>query len=111
MPMYEYQCEKCQKTTEVIQKFSDAPLTTCESCGGTLFKPLQRTAFHLKGGGWYADGYGSGGSKKDTGESATPASSSNSETKTTESSAAPAAASDTGSKPSGGGCCGGGGGH
>ena len=57
MPMYEYQCGGCREIFEVIQKFSDDPLTTCESCGGTLSKLLSAPSFHLTGGGWYADGY------------------------------------------------------
>ena len=57
MPMYEYQCGGCREIFEVIQKFSDDPLTTCESCGGRLSKLLSAPSFHLTGGGWYADGY------------------------------------------------------
>lgn len=127
MPMYEYECKKCHQKTEEIQKFSDAPLTTCAACGGELFRPLQRPSFQLKGGGWYADGYASakkeggnsgsdsansssksgGDSKPASDAGSTPATTSGkTETKTT----SPAPSSDSGKKPSG--CCGGGcGGH
>jgi putative FmdB family regulatory protein len=60
MPMYEYQCEKCQKVSEVIQKFSDAPLDKCPECGGKVTKLLSRTSFQLKGTGWYASDYKKG---------------------------------------------------
>ncbi|MBQ7249652.1 MAG: zinc ribbon domain-containing protein, partial [Deltaproteobacteria bacterium] len=49
MPIYEYECTQCHKHFEVRQKFSDAPLTTCESCGGEVKKLISATAFALKG--------------------------------------------------------------
>lgn len=57
MPIYEYECAKCHKTTEAIQKFSDLPLTTCPECGGSLTRLVSRTSFQLKGTGWYATDY------------------------------------------------------
>lgn len=54
MPIYEYQCEKCEGTFEAIQKFSDAPLTACRLCeDGPVKKLLSAPAFRLKGSGWY----------------------------------------------------------
>ncbi len=65
MPIYEYQCEECKEELEVIQKVSDDPIETCPSCqNNTLKKKTSMSAFHLKGGGWYKDGYGGG--KKQT---------------------------------------------
>ncbi|MCB9545578.1 MAG: zinc ribbon domain-containing protein [Myxococcales bacterium] len=59
MPIYRYQCEACSQTTDVFAKMSDPPPATCPHCGGgPLVKAVARTAFHLKGGGWYAQGYG-----------------------------------------------------
>lgn len=64
MPIYRYRCDACQQTTEVWARMSDPPPETCEACGGgPMRKAVARTAFHLKGGGWYAQGYGAGGSK------------------------------------------------
>lgn len=57
MPIYEYQCQKCGERVEVIQKFSDAPLTECAACAGEMQKILSTSAFHLKGGGWYKTDY------------------------------------------------------
>jgi leucyl-tRNA synthetase len=34
MPIYEYSCTKCGKTTEAMQKMSDPPLGECPKCGG-----------------------------------------------------------------------------
>lgn len=36
MPLYEYQCQTCEKVTEEFQSMSDAPLVICESCDGKL---------------------------------------------------------------------------
>ncbi len=62
MPIYEYICRQCGAHTEAIQKVSDTPFTTCEACGGEVYRPISRTSFQLKGGGWYKDGYASSGS-------------------------------------------------
>jgi putative FmdB family regulatory protein len=57
MPIYEYECHSCGKTLEVLQKFSDEPLTTCEACSGKLHKLISQSSFHLKGTGWYVTDY------------------------------------------------------
>ncbi len=57
MPIYEYNCDKCGNVVERIQKFSDPLLTEHEGCGGTLTKLISRSAFHLKGDGWYVTDY------------------------------------------------------
>lgn len=80
MPIYEYICEKCGDQTEVIHKFSDDPITTCEKCGGKLYRPISRTSFQLKGGGWYADLYSS--SKPDSKAKPTDSTKADSLTKT-----------------------------
>jgi len=63
MPLYEYKCESCGKTFEVIQKFADEPLKTHPECGGIVEKLFSAPAFHLKGTGWYATDYGKGNGK------------------------------------------------
>jgi putative FmdB family regulatory protein len=61
MPLYEYKCHSCGKTFEVIQKFSDEPLTTHAECGaGPVEKLLSAPAFQFKGTGWYVTDYGKG---------------------------------------------------
>ena len=50
-------------TLEVIQKINDKRLKKCTECSGPLEKLISRSAFQLKGGGWYNEGYrGQGGS-------------------------------------------------
>ena len=69
MPIYAYRCTKCGAEPEYIQKFSDPPMTKCEACGGELVKQITAAAFHLKGGGWYKDGYASTKKKDSKGSS------------------------------------------
>jgi len=66
MPIYEYECSKCGRVDEVLQKFSDKPLVKCRHCSGKLHKLISHSSFHLKGTGWYITDYAgkSAGSKK-----------------------------------------------
>ncbi len=57
MPIYEYECTKCGKMTEAIQRFSDPPLSECAHCHGRLHKLISMSTFHLKGSGWYVTDY------------------------------------------------------
>jgi putative FmdB family regulatory protein len=57
MPIYEYVCGKCGEQIEVLQKGSDEPLKRCRKCRGKLEKVISRTAFQLKGSGWYKTDY------------------------------------------------------
>lgn len=59
MPIYEYQCSDCKYTFEELQSFSDKPITDCPKCQEkNVSKLISRSAFHLKGSGWYKDHYG-----------------------------------------------------
>src|SRR5712691_7789946 len=80
MPIYEYTCKQCGNF-EIIQRITEAPLKKCPTCGSRVAKLISRSAFHLKGSGWYATDYGKNGaspSKTDDSKSTT------SETKTSE---------------------------
>lgn len=63
MPIYEYRCEKCGKTFEVIQKFSDAPVETHAECGGHVERLISTSALQFKGSGWYVTDYARKSSK------------------------------------------------
>jgi putative FmdB family regulatory protein len=75
LPLYEYQCGRCGRF-EIIQKFSDAPLSVCPTCGEEVQKLLSAPAIQFKGTGWYITDYarkssgGSDGSSKDAGKTA-----------------------------------------
>ncbi|MBU6494993.1 MAG: FmdB family transcriptional regulator [Acidobacteria bacterium] len=53
MPTYEYECQQCHRHIDAVQKFSDAPLTTCETCGGSLRKVFSGVGIAFKGSGFY----------------------------------------------------------
>ena len=53
MPTYEYACTKCGQHLEVVQSFSDDPITTCAACGGPLRKVFGNIGIVLKGSGFY----------------------------------------------------------
>jgi putative FmdB family regulatory protein len=61
VPIYEYRCEKCGHRVEVIQKFSDPPLTECPNCKGSLTKVLAPPALQFKGSGFYITDYSTKG--------------------------------------------------
>lgn len=92
MPIYEYRCSKCGKEMEIMHKVSDPTPAVCPECQaqGSLERLVSRSAFHLKGGGWYSDLYGS--SKGSAGTKDTSAST-----------PAPASATSSGSGSGGGG--------
>ena len=54
MPTYEYRCSSCKRTFEAHQSFSDAPLMTCEVCGGELKRVFHPVGIVLKGSGFYS---------------------------------------------------------
>jgi putative FmdB family regulatory protein len=109
---YEYICTACAHAWEAEQPISAAPLKACPSCGAEAAKRQVSggAGFILRGGGWYADLYGSAkpskkeessgdskkeeSSKKDDSKSASTSESkpsTTSETKTTTSEAKPQA--------------------
>jgi len=54
MPTYQYRCADCSHDLEVVQKFSDAALTECPECAGTLRKVFSAVGVVFKGPGFYA---------------------------------------------------------
>jgi putative FmdB family regulatory protein len=59
MPAYDYACRACGHHVELTHRISDPPVTTCPACGAeTLERLVSPSSFTLRGGGWYADGYG-----------------------------------------------------
>src|SRR4051794_641969 len=63
MPIYAYKCGSCGHAKDVLQKISDAPLTTCPVCGAEAFsKQVTAAGFQLKGSGWYVTDFRNGNS-------------------------------------------------
>ena len=108
MPLYEYQCGKCQHRFEKIQKFSDPGPDVCPVCGeGPVVRLPSSPAIQFKGTGWYITDYAKksgtdagktdSGDKSSSGKSETTAKSDSGGTASSESAAtpAPAATKDT----------------
>jgi putative FmdB family regulatory protein len=70
MPLYEYKCDACGATFEVIQRFSDPPVEMCRVCGAAVHKVLSAPAIQFKGTGWYVTDYPKKGST--TSETSSP---------------------------------------
>lgn len=67
MPTYQYACTACEERLEVVQRFTDDPLTECAACGGRLRKVFSPVGIVFKGSGFYRtdsrNGSGSGAGK------------------------------------------------
>jgi putative FmdB family regulatory protein len=89
MPFYEYRCEKGH-TFEVMQKMTDDPVTTCQTCDAKVQRVFHPVAVHFKGSGFYNTDYGKKGSKsaeKSTDSTATKSEKSDTKKSETKSSA------------------------
>ena len=98
MPIYAYKCGSCGHAKDVLQKISDAPLTTCPACGAESFgKQLTAAGFQLKGSGWYVTDFrgGSGGASSGTAAASTDAAKADKPAETAAKSDAPAASAGT----------------
>jgi len=101
MPIYAYRCGSCGHAKDVLQKLSDAPLSTCPACGAETFqKQITAAGFQFKGSGWYATDFKGGASATTTtggvtagAEAAAPSSESSS-----------GSSASSGSTPCGGSC-------
>jgi putative FmdB family regulatory protein len=68
MPIYAYKCAACGHAKDVLQKLSDAPLSTCPACGAEAFsKQVTAAGFQLKGAGWYVTDFRAGGDGANSG--------------------------------------------
>jgi len=53
VPTYQYACTDCGDRSEVVQRFTDDPLTVCSACGGKLRKVFSPVGIVFKGSGFY----------------------------------------------------------
>ena len=64
MPIYEFLCKNCEKTTEKPYGYTQRPDgIVCPKCGDIASLVPSLNSFHLKGEGWYKDGYTKGNNK------------------------------------------------
>ena len=62
MPLYSYRCSLCGNVDDIIidtKKRDNKFPCEQEGCTGIMIRELDAPSFHLKGGGWFKDGYGS----------------------------------------------------
>ena len=67
MAIYEDRCanDHCQAIIETQLSISSSTLVLeCPYCGQPLHRIVSSSSFHLKGSGWYKDGYNNKGVKK-----------------------------------------------
>jgi putative FmdB family regulatory protein len=104
MPIYEYRCEQGH-IFEVMQRMSDDPVVSCQTCESPVERVFHPIAVHFKGSGFYNTDYGTRrrsreraesaeGGGKDGGSSSSESSSSESSSKSSSSDS-----STSGSKP------------
>jgi putative FmdB family regulatory protein len=65
VPTYQYACTACDERLEVVQKFTDDSLTTCEVCGGSLRKVYSPVGIVFKGSGFYRTDSRNGSGSRD----------------------------------------------
>jgi putative FmdB family regulatory protein len=53
MPLYDYQCSKCQNVVEVRHGFNDQYTQPCGVCGGELRRVINPAPIIFKGSGFY----------------------------------------------------------
>lgn len=64
MPTYEYRCEHCDRTFDVVQSFHDDALTACPTCGNPVRKVFGNVGIVFKGSGFYKTDSRTGGGTK-----------------------------------------------
>jgi putative FmdB family regulatory protein len=96
MPIYEYRCEQGH-TFEVMQRMSDDPLVSCQTCDAPVQRVFHPVAVHFKGSGFYNTDYGT---RKRARESADSDKSSSSGSDSEKKSDSKATASSSGSSDS-----------
>jgi putative FmdB family regulatory protein len=57
MPIYEYRCENGH-TFEVMQRMTDDPVASCQTCEAPVRRVFHPVAVHFKGSGFYNTDYG-----------------------------------------------------
>lgn len=57
MPIYEYRCQRGH-TFEVMQRMSDDPIVSCQTCEAPVERVFHPVAVHFKGSGFYNTDYG-----------------------------------------------------
>jgi len=68
VPLYEYECSKCEHRFEKIEKVTAPHRQRCPKCKGMAGRLQSAPAIQFKGAGWYVTDYG----RSKSGEDAKP---------------------------------------
>ena len=69
MPLYEYECLKCGRKTEKIERVSGPHLKKCPHCSGKVERLHSAPAIQFKGSGWYVTDYAGKSATKESASS------------------------------------------
>lgn len=67
MPIYTYRCRKCDHTFERNQRMTDAPLSDCPTCDGSVRRVINSVGVVFKGSGFYVTDNRNGSGKANGG--------------------------------------------
>src|SRR5213082_73971 len=99
MPIYEYRCDQGH-TFEVMQRMSDDPVVTCQTCEAPVQRVFHPVAVHFKGSGFYNTDYGTRKRAREKDESKAAESSGTSDSKSSDSKSSDSKSSDSKSSDS-----------
>ena len=68
MPIYEYKCQQGH-TFEVMQRMTDDPVSSCQTCEAPVQRVFHPVAVHFKGSGFYNTDYGTRKRARESSES------------------------------------------
>jgi putative FmdB family regulatory protein len=101
LPLYEYECDKCQHRFEKIEAMSASVTKKCPKCGGKAGRLLAAPAIQFKGSGWYVTDYaGKGSSSSETSNSSSKDGGSDSSAKSADAKSSDARSSESKSNDS-----------
>lgn len=100
MPLYEYECQKCHRRTEKIEKVDGPHLKKCPHCAGKVERLVSRTSMQFKGTGWYVTDYAGKSGKSDSDSSGSGKPAAESKDGTAKESSAESGAKDASAKES-----------
>ena len=73
MPIYTYKCRDCEYQFEQRQRMSDAPLSQCPVCEGSVRRIVNSVGIVFKGSGFYVTDNRNGSSKNGSSIATSPA--------------------------------------
>jgi putative FmdB family regulatory protein len=63
VPLYDYQCRKCNEVTEVRHGFKETFEGSCPKCGGEMARVFNPAGIVFKGSGFYINDSRKGGAE------------------------------------------------